>query len=108
IVRAAGPIQVRRLAPGPLVAALEATFRMREGDGVTEQRRANSVTRRRPGQVEVRFVLMLHADSPEVRCLIDIDNQATWPRLRARVPTQLAGVPAVAGAPFGSVARLPV
>src|SRR5438876_432017 len=107
-VRAAGPIKVRRLAAGPLVASLEATFTMRVGDGVTEQRRANSVTRRRPGQVEVRFVVMLHADSPVVRCIIDIDNQATWHRLRARVPTQLAGVPAVAGAPFGSVARLPV
>src|SRR5207253_597325 len=107
-VRAAGPIKVRRLAAGPLVASLEATFTMRVGDGVTEQRRANSVTRRRPGQVEVRFVVMLHADSPVVRCIIDIDNQATWHRLRARVPTQLAGVPAVAGAPFGSVALLPV
>jgi len=107
-VRAAGPIKVRRLAAGPLVASLEATFTMRVGDGVTEQRRANSVTRRRPGQVEVRFVVMLHADSPVVRCIIDIDNQATWHRLRARVPTQLAGVPAVTGAPFGSVARLPV
>src|SRR5207253_2417335 len=50
-VRAAGPIKVRRLAAGPLVASLEATFTMRVGDGVTEQRRANSVTRRRPGQV---------------------------------------------------------
>src|SRR3989449_576048 len=107
-VRAAGPIKVRRLAGGPLLAALEATFGMRVGDGVTEQRRANSVTRRRPGQVDVRLVVMLHADSPVVRCIMDIDNQATWHRLRARVPTQLGGVPAVAGAPFGSVARLPV
>jgi len=105
IVRAQRPIRVRRLAAGPLVAALEATFRMGVGDGVTEQRHATSVTRRRPGQVEIRFVVMLHADSPVVRCILDIDNQATWHRLRARVPTQLAGVPAVAGAPFGSVAR---
>src|SRR5213078_1291855 len=108
IVRAAGPIRVRRLAAGPLVAALEATFRMRVGDGVTEQRRANNVTRRRSGQVDVRLVVTLHADSPVVRCIIDIDNQATWHRLRARVPTQLAGGRAVAGAPFGSVARPPV
>src|SRR6266566_149110 len=108
VVRAAGPIRVRRLAAGPLVASLEATFTMRVGDGVSQRRRANRVAQARPGSVHVRFVVMLHADSPAVRCIIDIDNQATWHRLRARVPTLLAGVPAVAGAPFGSVARLPV
>jgi len=43
-----------------------------------------------------------------VRCILDLDNQATWHRLRARVPTDLTGVPAVAGAAFGSVARPPV
>jgi len=105
IVRAAGPIRVRRLAAGPLVAALEATFGMRAGNGVTRRRRANSVTQSRPGHVDVRLVVMLHADSPAVRCILDIDNQATWHRLRARVPTDLTGVAAVAGAPFGSVAR---
>src|SRR5204862_4017601 len=89
-------------------AVLEGTFRMGVGDGVPAQRHGTGVTRRRPGQVEIRFVVMLHADSAVVRCIIDIDNQATWHRLRARVPTQLAGVPAVAGAPFGSVARPPV
>jgi len=90
IVRAAGPIKVRRLAAGPLVASLEATFEMRAG------------------RIEVRLVVMLHADSPVVRCILDIDNQATWHRLRARVPTQLADVSALAGAPFGSVARPPL
>src|SRR5437016_619916 len=90
IVRAAGPIRVRRLAAGPLVASLEATFEMRAG------------------RIDVRLVVMLHADSPVVRCILDIDNQATWHRLRARVPTQLADVSALAGAPFGSVARPPV
>jgi alpha-mannosidase len=90
IVRAAGPIKVRRLAAGPLVASLEATFEMRAG------------------RIDVRLVVMLHADSPVVRCILDIDNQATWHRLRARVPTQLADASALAGAPFGSVARPPV
>src|SRR5213595_1943013 len=108
IVRAAGPIRVRRLAAGPLVAALEATVEMRAGKGVTQLRQVNSVTSRRSGQVDVRLVVILHADSPVVRCIIDIDNQAMWHRLRARVPTQLAGGRAVAGAPFGSVARPPV
>src|SRR5947207_590883 len=108
IVRAQRPIRVRRLAAGPLVAALEATVEMRAGRSVTQQRHVNTVTEHRPGQVTVRLVVMLYADSPVVRCILDIDNQATWHRLRARVPTQVAGVPAVAGAPFGSVARPPV
>src|SRR5207302_6574035 len=108
IVCAAGPIRVRRLAAGPLVAALEATFALRAGKGVTQLRQVNSVTQSRPGRVEVRLVVMLHADSPVVRCILDLENQATWHRLRARVPTDLTGVPAVAGAAFGSVARLPV
>src|SRR5207244_1345402 len=62
IVRAAGPIRVRRLAAGPLVAALEATFALRAGKGVTQLRQVNSVTQSRPGRVEVRLVVMLHAD----------------------------------------------
>src|SRR5438067_2021603 len=91
------PFRVRRLAAGPLVAALEATFALRAGKGVTQLRQVNSVTQSRPGRVEVRLVVMLHADSPVVRCILDLDNQATWHRLRARVPTDLTGVPAVAG-----------
>src|SRR5437588_4968061 len=81
---------------------------MRAGRSVTRPRRVNVVTEHRPGHVTARLVVILHADSPVVRCIIDIDNQATWHRLRARVPTQLAGGRAVAGAPFGSVARPPV
>src|SRR5881296_2745574 len=88
-VRAAGPIRVRRIAAGPLVAALEVRLEIR--------RRA-----------AVRFVVMLHADSPVVRCLLDIENRAAWHRLRARVPTDLARATALAGAAFGAVARPPV
>src|SRR5213083_2414408 len=51
VVRAAGPIKVRRLAAGPLVAALEARQALRGG------------------RVGVRFVVMLHADSAAVRCV---------------------------------------
>jgi len=105
VVRAGGPIKVRRLASGPLVASLEATFTVRAGRSVTQNRHANSVTQHRPGHIVARLVVMLHADSPVVRCILDIDNQATWHRLRARVPTDLTGVAAVAGAAFGSVAR---
>ncbi len=61
--RAAGPIKVRRLAAGPLVAAFEARF---------------EIGRR----VGIRLVAILYADSPMVRCLLDIDNQAAWHRAR--------------------------
>src|SRR5207244_6100591 len=84
-----GPIKVGRLAAGPLVAALEARF---------------EIGRR----VGMRLVAILYADSPMVRCILDIDNQAAWHRLRARLPVGLPGAAAVAGTAFGSVARPPI
>jgi alpha-mannosidase len=51
---------------------------------------------------------MLHADSPAVRCILDIDNRTTNHRLRARSPTALSGAAAVAGTAFGTAARAPV
>jgi mannosylglycerate hydrolase len=89
LVRAAGPIRIRQVGAGPLLAALEASF---------------DVGRR----AAARLVVMVHADSPIVRCVLDIDNRATWHRLRARLPTGLRGIPAVAGTAFGAVARPPV
>jgi alpha-mannosidase len=89
VSRSAGPISVRRLAPGPLVAALEARWRMKT--------------------VAARLVVMLHADHPVVRCVLEIDNRAPNHRLRARVPTALGGGRgALAGAAFGAVRRPPV
>ncbi len=90
---AGGPVTVRRLAPGPLVAALEMRLKM---------------PARRRGRVDARLVVTLHADSPVVRCVLEIDNQATDHRLRARLPTGLVSGVAVAGAAFGAVARGPV
>ena len=58
--------------------------------------------------MDVRLVVTLHADSAVVRCVIEVDNQATDHRLRARIPTGLAGAPAVAGMAFGTMARAPV
>ncbi len=89
LVRSAGPIKLRRVAAGPLVAAVEASF---------------GVGRR----VRIRLLVMIHADSPIVRCILDIDNRARWHRLRARLPTGLAGSAAVAGTAFGAVARPPI
>src|SRR2546427_2584037 len=82
-------IKVGRLAAGPLVAALEARF---------------EIGRR----VGIRLVAILYADSPMVRCMLDIDNQTTWHRVRARLPVDLPGAHAVAGTAFGTVARPPM
>jgi alpha-mannosidase len=86
VVKSRGPIAVRRLAGGPLVAALEARWPVARG-------------------IDARLVLQLYADSPVVRCTLEIDNRATHHRLRARLPTGLAGASAVAGVAFGSVTR---
>ena len=89
LLKAGGPIKVRRLAAGPLVAALEARF---------------DIGRR----VGVRLIVVVHADSPVVRCILDVENRSGWHRLRARIPTGLAGASAVAGVAFGAVVRAPV
>lgn len=89
VTRSRGPITVRRLAAGPLVAALEARWAVTRG-------------------VDARMVVQLYADSPVVRCSLEIDNRKPHHRLRARSPTGLAGVPAVAGAAFGAVERAAV
>lgn len=104
-LRSAGPVKVRRLAAGPLVAALEARWELQVGDVVEERRPANGVKRRRRGVLMVRLVVMLHADSPIVRCIYEIDNQARNHRLRAHLPTELPAVAAVAGTAFGAVTR---
>ena len=87
--RPRGPAGVRVLARGPLVAALEVR---------TTLTCAN-------GKVAARFVLTLYADSPVLRCTLELDNRATNHRLRLRVPSGVPGVPAVAGGPFGPVTR---
>ena len=84
-----GPITVRRLAAGPLVAALEARWELARG-------------------IDARLLLQLHADSPIARVTLDIDNRNSYHRLRARVPTGLTATGAVAGAAFGAVERAPV
>ncbi len=81
-----GPISVRRLAAGPLVAALEARWEVIRG-------------------IDARLVVQLFADSPIVRASLDIDNRKPYHRLRARLSTGLAAVPAIAGAAFGTAER---
>ena len=81
-----GPIAVRRVAAGPLVAALEARWEVIRG-------------------IDARLVIQLHADSPIVRATLEIDNRNQYHRLRARLSTGLTGAPATAGTAFGSVER---
>ncbi len=106
-----GPLRVRRLAAGPLLAAIEARYEMRVGNGLEENRenrRGRSVRARRKGRVAIRLVVILHADSPVVRCILEVDNRAANHRLRARVPTELPDRPAIAGTAFGGYERPPV
>ena len=81
-----GPITVRRLASGPLVAALEARWEVLRG-------------------IDARLLVQLFADSPLVRVTLDVDNRNRYHRLRARLTTGLAGISATAGAAFGAVER---
>src|SRR5207247_5702251 len=67
-----GPITVRRLAAGPLVAALEARWELTRG-------------------IDARSIVQLYADSPIVRVSLEIDNRNSYHRLRARLATGLAG-----------------
>jgi mannosylglycerate hydrolase len=89
IARVRGPVQVRCLAAGPLVAALEVRGKLLVG----------------LGRVNVRWVLTLHADSPVLRCSLEVDNQARDHRLRLRIPSGVPDVAAVAGGPFGPIVR---
>jgi len=86
VKQTSGPVTVRRIAAGPLVGALEARWEVVRG-------------------IDARLIVQLFADSPIVRATLDIDNRNRYHRLRARLPTGLAGVAATAGAAFGVVER---
>jgi mannosylglycerate hydrolase len=83
------PLEPRILAGGPLVGALEL-----RGSLALSQ-----------GRIGVRVVVSLYARSSAVRCTLEIQNRAWNHRLRLRLPTGLPGGTALAGGPFGSVAR---
>ncbi len=83
------PAVVEPMATGPLVGALEVRTGLEREDG----------------PVAVRAVLTLYADSPVLRCTIEIDNRARNHRLRLRVPAGASGPAAAAGGPFGTVVR---
>jgi alpha-mannosidase len=80
---------LRAVGAGPLVGALEARTALRSG------------------RVRVRLILALYADSPLLRCTLELDNAAPDHRLRLRIPTGQPGADAVAGGPYGAVRRTP-
>jgi mannosylglycerate hydrolase len=96
VTRFVGPVSVRTLARGPLVAALEVRGNF---EGPTHR------TGRPNGLIEVNILIMLLRDDPVVRCTIRLDNHATDHRLRARFPTGQAVSCVTAGAQFGSIVR---
>ncbi|HEU4647524.1 MAG TPA: glycoside hydrolase family 38 C-terminal domain-containing protein, partial [Gemmatimonadales bacterium] len=88
--RSRAPVDVRLLAPGPLVGVLEARWT-------------------HPGlRGPVRLVVRLHAQSPLVHLRLELENRARDHRLRARLPLGLGGEPLLAGTQFGAVERPPL
>ena len=83
--RAKGPVRVRVLASGPMVAALEIIGRI--------------------AGVATNLLVMLFRDDPCVRCTLRLDNQAIDHRLRMRFSPGGTGMPVVAGSQFGSLVR---
>jgi alpha-mannosidase len=59
------------------------------------------------GEIGIRLITVLHADSPVVRLRMEIDNRAVDHRLRMRFPVG-AGSTSIAGAAFGVEQRAPV
>jgi len=93
-IRGGRPVSQTVTAAGPLIGAIETRWVMRSaGDG--------------DGEILVRQLTVLHADSPVVQIRIDIDNHAVNHRLRARFPVG-AGEEALAGTAFGKMRRGPV
>jgi alpha-mannosidase len=83
------PAVVEPMATGPLVGALDVRTGLERDDG----------------RVEVRAVLTLHADSPVLRCTLELNNEARDHRLRLRIPAGASSPAVAAGGPFGTVVR---
>jgi hypothetical protein len=91
-VRSGGPRTRIVLAGGPLLGAVETVWGMPSAGA---------------GEIGIRLITVLHADSPVVRLRMDIDNRAIDHRLRMRFPVG-AGSTSIAGAAFGVEQRAPV
>lgn len=90
--RSARPISQRVLAPGPLVGAIETRCMLASAGR---------------GELGIRMVMTLHADSRLLWLRLDIENHATDHRLRARFPVGVR-TSALTGAAFGVEHRAPL
>jgi hypothetical protein len=95
VERSTGPIQLRALAMGPLVVAVQARWQLPAGRNPTGG----------PGAVGVNLVVALYAGSPAVRCTFEVDNRALDHRLRLRAGTGARMETAIAGGQFGTIER---
>ncbi len=89
-LRSTGRVRTRILAAGPLVGVIEGRWSVDSG------------------RIGARLVLRLHAGSRVIHCRLELENNATDHRLRARFSTGLAGAELVTGAQFGALRRTPV
>jgi alpha-mannosidase len=80
---------IRYLARGPLVSGIEYGSTVPGPDGTS---------------IECRLSAVLYADSPIVRLMLRVENGSDDHRLRLRSAVRVRG-PALAGGPFGVVAR---
>jgi len=85
------PVSWTAIARGPLVAAVQASWSIPTAGAAT-------------GELGIRLVIALYADSPIVRLRLDLENRGSDHLLSARFPIGVGGA-AVAGAPFGVVRR---
>lgn len=83
--RPAARAEFRVLAPGPLVATVEARWEALDA--------------------ACRMVLSVRAGEPFIRVALDLDNRGRDRRLRLRLPLALPGAQSIAGAPFGAERR---
>src|ERR1043165_2569901 len=81
----------RIVASGPLVGAVESCWTMASAG---------------KGELALRLVLVLHADSPVLRIRLDVEHQAGDHGLRAAFPVG-AGAVSLAGSAFGVERRAP-
>ena len=88
--RSTEPVRTRVLARGPLVGVLECRWHFARA------------------AVQARLVLRVHAGSSLLHVRLELDNRGNDHRLRARLPTGLAGTTLLTGTQFGAVRRAPV
>ncbi len=94
-----GRVKVTDVTRGPLVSMIQAEWSL---SGTGDRRRVSD------RRIEVRLTLMVVSDEAMVRCTFELINRASDQRLRARLPTGIAGLAAYAGGQLNAASRQPV